>query len=61
VALNNLAFALEKQAKPEEARALYQQVLELEAGNRTARKRLSLLERRSGTSSSGKGPSGKGA
>ena len=46
VALNNLAFALEKQAKPEEARALYQQVLSLEEGNRTARKRLRLLERR---------------
>lgn len=46
VALNNLAFALEKQAKPEEARLLYQQVLALEEGNRTARKRLRLLERR---------------
>jgi tetratricopeptide (TPR) repeat protein len=46
VALNNLAFALEKQAKPDEARALYQQVLNLEEGNRTARKRLRLLERR---------------
>lgn len=49
VALNNLAFALEKQAKPEEARALYQQVLSLEEGNRTARKRLRLLERRAVT------------
>jgi tetratricopeptide (TPR) repeat protein len=47
VALNNLAFALEKQAKPDEARALYEQVLSLEDGNRTARKRLRLLERRS--------------
>lgn len=47
VALNNLAFALEKQAKPDEARALYEQVLGLEQGNRTARKRLRLLERRS--------------
>lgn len=47
VALNNLAFALEKQAKPEEARALYEQVLSLEESNRTARKRLQLLERRS--------------
>ncbi len=47
VALNNLAFALEKQAKPEEARSLYEQVLSLEDGNRTARKRLRLLERRS--------------
>jgi tetratricopeptide (TPR) repeat protein len=49
VALNNLAFALEKQAKPEEASALYQQVLSLEEGNRTARKRLRLLERRAVT------------
>jgi tetratricopeptide (TPR) repeat protein len=47
VALNNLAFALEKQAKPDEARALYEQVLSLEQGNRTASKRLRLLERRS--------------
>lgn len=46
VALNNLAFALEKQAKPEEARSLYEQVLSLEQDNRTARKRLRLLERR---------------
>ena len=55
VALNNLAFALEKQSKPEEARALYQQVLQLEAANRTARKRLSLLDRRSGVATTGKG------
>jgi tetratricopeptide (TPR) repeat protein len=47
VALNNLAFALEKQAKPDEARVLYEQVLSLEEGNSTARKRLRLLERRS--------------
>jgi tetratricopeptide (TPR) repeat protein len=50
VALNNLAFALEKQAKPEEARVLYEQVLALEAGNRTASKRLRLLTRRAVTS-----------
>lgn len=50
VALNNLAFALEKQAKPDEARTLYEQVLGLEADNRTARKRLTVLERRSGGS-----------
>ncbi|KEF41027.1 MAG: hypothetical protein ER33_13760 [Cyanobium sp. CACIAM 14] len=49
VAINNLAFALEKQSNPAEAKALYEQVLQLEAGNRTARKRLSLLERRSGS------------
>jgi tetratricopeptide (TPR) repeat protein len=55
VALNNLAFALEKQAKPEEARALYEQVLALEATNRTARKRLSLLDRRSGEEGKPKG------
>lgn len=53
VALNNLAFALEKQTKPEEARELYQQVLALEPANKTARKRLSLLDRRSGTAASG--------
>jgi len=50
VALNNLAFALEKQAKPEEARSLYEQVLGLEEGNKTARKRLKVLERRAGAS-----------
>jgi hypothetical protein len=44
--MNNLAFALEKQQKPDEARRLYQQVLELETANSTARKRLRLLERR---------------
>ncbi|MFM7266228.1 MAG: tetratricopeptide repeat protein [Cyanobium sp.] len=48
VAMNNLAFALEKQQKPEEARQLYEQVLELDGANPTARKRLRLLERRSG-------------
>jgi Flp pilus assembly protein TadD len=48
VAMNNLAFALEKQQKPEEARRLYEQVLELDGSNATARKRLRLLERRSG-------------
>lgn len=48
VALNNLAFALEKQLKPEEARALYDQVLQLEPDNKTARKRLRILDRRSG-------------
>lgn len=47
VALNNLAFALEKQQKGQEAGELYKRVLELEAGNATARKRLRLLERRS--------------
>jgi tetratricopeptide (TPR) repeat protein len=47
VAMNNLAFALEKQQKPEEARRLYEQVLQLESGNSTASKRLRLLERRS--------------
>lgn len=48
VALNNLAYALEKQGKEEEARASYEQVLSLEPENRTARKRLRTLERRSG-------------
>jgi Flp pilus assembly protein TadD len=48
VALNNLAFALEKQGKPEEARAAYEQVISLDPGNGTARKGLRTLERRSG-------------
>ncbi len=48
VALNNLAFALEKQLKPEEARATYEQALQLEPENKTARKRLRTLDRRSG-------------
>jgi tetratricopeptide (TPR) repeat protein len=55
VALNNLAFALEKQAKPDEAQALYEQVLQLEEGNKTARKRLSTLARRRGVDGAGKG------
>jgi len=46
VALNNLAFALEKQQKQEEAREAYAKVLELDSANRTARKRLKRLERR---------------
>lgn len=45
VALNNLAFALEKQLKPDEAAATYRQALELEPANKTARKRLARLER----------------
>jgi tetratricopeptide (TPR) repeat protein len=48
VALNNLAFALEKQAKPDEARSTYDQVLSLDPNNKTARKRLKMLDRRSG-------------
>ncbi|MFN5194424.1 MAG: tetratricopeptide repeat protein [Cyanobacteriota bacterium] len=48
VALNNLAYALEKQLKPDEARTAYEQALSIDAANRTARKRLKLLERRSG-------------
>lgn len=46
VALNNLAFALEKQQKAEEARDLYLRVLVLDAANSTAKKRLKLLERK---------------
>jgi tetratricopeptide (TPR) repeat protein len=49
VALNNLAFALEKQQSLEEARDAYQKVLELDGSNKTARKRLSRLERTLGT------------
>jgi len=46
VALNNLAFALEKQFKLDEAREAYEQALALDPENRTARKRLSSLERK---------------
>lgn len=53
VALNNLAFALEKQQKIEEALSTYQRVLELEPANRTASKRLRSLERRGATASGG--------
>jgi predicted TPR repeat methyltransferase len=49
VALNNLAFALEKQLKQEEAAAAYRQVLELDSSNKTARKRLARLERTLGS------------
>lgn len=49
VALNNLAYALEKVQDPEQARATYQKVLELDGANRTALKRLSRLERTMGT------------
>ena len=52
VALNNLAFALEKQDKLDEARQVYNQVLSLDARNKTALKRLKSLDRRSGISSS---------
>ncbi|MEY4297211.1 MAG: hypothetical protein RLZZ423_390 [Cyanobacteriota bacterium] len=45
VALNNLAFALEKQQKGDEAKATYQKVLELDSGNRTAQKRLKRLDK----------------
>jgi Flp pilus assembly protein TadD len=60
VAMNNLAFALEKQQKPDEARRLYQQVLELETANSTARKRLRLLERRDVGDGGGGGDKGDG-
>ncbi|MCP9775600.1 hypothetical protein [Cyanobium sp. WAJ14-Wanaka] len=49
VALNNLAFALEKQLKQEEAKATYERVLALDGANKTASKRLKLLERQLGT------------
>jgi len=45
VALNNLAFALEKQQKADEARATYEKVLELDSANSTAQKRLKRLNR----------------
>lgn len=56
VAMNNLAFALEKLKREDESLELYRQVLDLEAGNRTASKRLKLLERRGvSPAASGKG------
>jgi tetratricopeptide (TPR) repeat protein len=45
VALNNLAYALEKQNKLDEAEEAYQQVLSLDGSNTTARKRLQRLQR----------------
>jgi tetratricopeptide (TPR) repeat protein len=48
VALNNLAFALEKQGKEEEARQTYQEALALDPGNSTATRRLKSLDRRAG-------------
>ena len=50
VALNNLAFALEKLLKPDEAKETYDKVLVLDPGNKTARKRLKLLGRQAGIS-----------
>jgi Flp pilus assembly protein TadD len=44
VALNNLAFALEKQQKSDEAKETYAKVLELDAANKTAKRRLKRLE-----------------
>lgn len=52
VALNNLAFALEKLKREGESLELYRRVLQLESGNRTASKRLRLLERRGVTEAS---------
>jgi hypothetical protein len=46
--LNNLAFALEKQGKEQEARQSYDQTLALDPGNKTALKRLKALDRRAG-------------
>jgi tetratricopeptide (TPR) repeat protein len=51
VALNNLAFALGKLQRPEEARSTYEQVLNLEPDNKTASKGLKTLKRRSGIDS----------
>jgi len=48
VALNNLAYALEKQQNPEEARSSYERTLELDPGNKTASKRLKRLVRQLG-------------
>lgn len=46
VALNNFGFALEKLGRPDEAREAYHKALDLDPANRTASKRLKLLERR---------------
>jgi len=51
VALNNLAFALEKQLKQDEAKETYEKVLSLDGSNKTARKRLRLLGGSSGVNS----------
>jgi len=48
VALNNLAFAFEKLQRFEDAQATYEQALQLDTGNRTARKRLKRLARGGG-------------
>ena len=45
----------EKQSKADEARSLYEKVLQLEATNKTALKRLAILERRSGREAGEKG------
>ena len=60
VALNHLAFALEKQLKPEDARSIYEQALKLEPDNKTARKRLKTLNRRSGVMEPPDSASGRG-
>lgn len=46
VALNNLAFALEKQFKLDEAQETYEKALSLDPSNKTARKRLAMLIRK---------------
>ena len=56
VALNNLAYALEKQSKLEEAQEVYRQALALDQSNKTARKRLQRLERTLGVSPGPKRP-----
>lgn len=60
VALNNLAYALEKLDRSGEALQLYRQALILEPGNRTADKRLRSLERRGITAEPGEGGQGMG-
>lgn len=60
VALNNLAYALEKQSSLEEASQTYRRVLELDAGNKTARKRLERLERTLATPAPRGGDKGSG-
>lgn len=60
VALNNLAFALEKQGKLDEAQEAYQQSLALDGSNKTARKRLQRLERTLGISPGPRQPGSEG-
>lgn len=60
VALNNFGFALERLGRPDEALRAYQKALELDPANRTASKRLKLVERRNPGSKPGGGTDSRG-